>query len=471
MAARAVTVEIEGAAVAELGTRLRGDLIRPDDPVYGEARQVWNGMIDRRPALIARCSGPADVIHAVNFARANNLLVSVRGGGHNAAGNAVCDGGIVIDLSRMKGVQVDPERRTARVQGGVTWGELDHETQVFGLATPGGEVSTTGVAGLTLGGGLGWLRRKHGLSCDNLLSADVVTADGRFLTANATENADLFWAIRGGGGNFGVVTAFEFRLQPVGPIVMASVTMYPAERGRDGLRYFRDFMATAPEELSAQAFFWFVPPAPALPPAAHNKHVIVLAGVYCGPADEGERVTRPLREFATPVADLSGKIPFAVHQSGFDALFPKTVQRYYQKSVYLRDLDNTAIDTVVAHAVAQPDPNAFPILWHLGGAMNLVAADATAFGLRDAPWMLEITSSWTDPLESDRHIAWTRRFCADMEPYTTGKLYVNMPGFGEEEARFTPAAYGANHQRLVTLKNKYDATNLFRMNQNIRPTA
>lgn len=471
MSARPVTVDIADAAVTEFQTRLRGGLIRPDDIGYAEARQVWNGMIDRRPAFIARCSGPADVIHAVNFARANNLLVSVRGGGHNAAGNAVCDGGIVIDLSGMKGVLVDPKRRTARVQGGVTWGELDHETQVFGLATPGGVVSTTGVAGLTLGGGLGWLRRRHGLSCDNLLSVDVVTADGSFLTANATENADLFWAVRGGGGNFGVATMFEFRLHPVGPIVMASVTMYPAERGRDGLRYFRDFMATAPEELSAAAFFWSVPPAPALPAAAHNRHVIVLAGVYCGAADEGERVTRPLREFATPVADLSGKVPFVTHQSGFDALFPKAVQRYYMKSVYLRDLGNAAIDAVVAHAVAQPDPNALPILWHLGGAMNRVPADATAFGLRDAPFMLEITSSWTNPQESDRHIAWTRRFCADMEPYATGKLYVNMPGFGEEEARFAPAAYGANHERLVTLKNKYDPKNLFRMNQNIRPTA
>ena len=471
MPAPSVPVEIGEAAVAELRTRLRGDSIRPDDPGYDEARLVWNGMIDRRPALIVRCSGPADVIHAVNFARANNLLVSVRGGGHNAAGNAVCDGGIVIDLSRMMGVQVDLDRPTARVQGGVTWGELDHETQVFGLATPGGVVSTTGVAGLTLGGGLGWLRRKHGLSCDNLLSADVVTADGQFLTASPTENSDLFWAIRGGGGNFGVVTSFEFRLHPVGPIIMASVTMYPADQGRDALRYFRDFMATAPEELSAAAFFWSVPAAPALPPAAHNKHVIVLAGVYCGPAADGERITEPLRKFNPPVADLSGKIPFAAHQSGFDPFFPKAVQRYYMKSVYLRDLGNAAIDTVVAHAVSNPDPHAMPILWHLGGAMNRVPGDATAFGLRDAPFMLEITSGWTDPQESDGHIAWTRRFCADMEPYATGKLYVNMPGFGEEEARFAPAAYGTNYERLVSLKNKYDPTNLFRMNQNIRPTA
>jgi FAD/FMN-containing dehydrogenase len=323
---------------------------------------------------------------------------------------------------------------------------------------------------LTLGGGLGWLRRKYGLSCDNLPSADVVTADGRFLTASATENAVLFWAIRGGGGNFGIVTAFEFRLHPVGPIVMASATMYPAEQGRDVLRYFRDVMATAPEELSAEAFFWFVPPAPGLPSAAHNKHVVVLAGMYCGPADDGERVTEPLRKFASPVADQSGKIPFAMHQSGFDGFFPKAIQRYYMKSVYLRALNDAAVDTIIAHAVGQPDPNAYPIVWHLGGAMNRVPPEATAFGRRDAPFMIEITSRWSDPLASEQHIAWTRRFCANMEPYTTGKLYVNMPGFGEEEARFAPAAYGTNYERLVALKKLYDPTNLFRHNQNIQPT-
>lgn len=448
---------------------LRGDCLRAGSDGYEEARRVWNGMIDRHPALIVRCAGVADVIDAVNFARTRRLLVAVRGGGHNVAGHAVCDGGIVVDLSLMKGIRVDPQTRTAHVQGGATWGDLDRETQAFGLATPGGVVSTTGVAGLTLGGGFGWLRGKHGLSCDNLLSVDIVTADGRFQTASQDENSELFWAIRGGGGNFGIVTSFEFRLHPVGPTVMFAAAMYPEARAAHVLRAWRDFMATAPDELTSMAQHWSIPPAPDIPVALHGKPVIIAAGLYAGPVDEGEQVTHPLREFDTPLVDLSGALPFTVVQSAFDPFFPQGEHLHYWKSIYLHGLGDEVIDAIVARADHRTSPQTMVNYWHMGAAVRRIEADETAFGDRSAPYLLEISSSWTDPRESGQHIEWTRDFWAAMKPFSPGGLYLNFPGFGEEGDDLVRAAYGANYQRLAELKKQYDPTNLFRLNQNIKP--
>jgi FAD/FMN-containing dehydrogenase len=310
-------------AAQALQQQMRGQVILPSHPEYDAARRVWNGMIDKYPALIARCTGVADVIAAVNFAREHDLLVAVRGGGHNVAGHGTCDGGLVIDLSAMKGIHVDPDMRIARAEGGVTWGELDRETQVFGLATPGGVVSTTGIAGLTLGGGLGWLRRKHGLTIDNLLSVNLVTARGEYLTASENENAELFWGLRGGGGNFGIVTSFEFRLHPVGTMVTLCMPWYPVEDAKELLPKWRAFMQDAPEELSSTAYFWTVPAMPDFPEEHHGKRAIIFGGVYTGPLEEGERITRPLREMGTPLLDLSGQMPWTTLQQAFDQFFPK----------------------------------------------------------------------------------------------------------------------------------------------------
>ena len=458
-------------AVEEFKSSLRGELLAAGDDGYEDARGLFNAIIDKRPALIARCSGTADVIDAVNFARNNDLLVAVRGGGHGVAGNASCDGGIMIDLSQMKGVQVDPKARTARAQGGATWGDLDRETQAFGLAAPGGVVSTTGIAGLTLGGGMGWLRRKYGLSIDNLLSVDIVTADGKLLTASSKENEDLFWGVRGGGGNFGVVTSFEFRLHPVGPIVMLAGPMYPAEGAGDVLRSWRDFMATAPDEITSNAIFMTIPEGPMFPEETHGKRVIVLAAVYAGPADEGEKAMQPLREFGTPVIDLSHQAPYTMVQGMFDPFFPKGELFHYWKSLDLNSYSDEVIDAIVDHAAGYPSTVGLVDTWYMGGAVSRVGADETAFGDRSSQFLLVLNTSWADPQDSDRNIAWTRELWADMKRFSSGSLYLNFPGQGEEGEDLVRSAYGANYQRLVALKNKYDPTNLFRLNQNIRPSA
>jgi hypothetical protein len=426
-------------------------------------------MHDKRPALIARCTGVADVIDTVNFARTHNLLLAVRGGGHNVAGSASCDGGVMLDLSLMNGVRVDPEARIAYAQGGATWGDVDRDTQAFGLATPGGVVSTTGIAGLTLGGGLGWLRRKHGLSIDNLLSVDIVTANGQFHTASETKNADLFWGIRGGGGNFGVVTQFEYRLHPVGPIVMLCAPWYAAETAGEVLPAWRDFMATAPEELSSNVLFWTVPPVPDFPEEAHGQRVIIPAAVYIGPVEEGERVVQPLRELGTPLLDLSGPIPWTAVQSAFDPFFPKGEQLYYFKSRYLNGLDDETMDTIISRAVKPPAPMILVVIWHYGGAMSRVGPGETAFVGRDAPYLFSVDSVWNDPQQSEEVITWSRDYLATMEPYSPGGLYINFAGLGEEGEALVRAAYGSNYDRLVALKNKYDPSNLFRLNQNIKP--
>lgn len=469
--ARVIEITLDPAKIAAFKDNFRGQLIHPGDADYNQVRRVWNGMIDKHPALIARCSGVADVIAAVNFARENDLLVAVRGGGHNAAGNATCDGGLVIDMSPMKGIQVDPDRQTARAQGGVTWAELDRETQLFGLAAPGGVVSTTGIAGLTLGGGSGWLRRKHGLSCDNLLSVDVVTADGRFIKASETQNTDLFWAVRGGGGNFGVVTSFEYRLHPVGPEVMFLSVMYPADKANELLPIWRDFITTAPNAFSSNALFWTLPAAPILPPEIHNKRVFGITGLYTGDATEGQRLIQPLRELAEPILDLSGIMPYAVVQVLFDAFFPEG-QQHYWKSLFLNDLDRQTVETLTNWSIERPSEQTLIDIWAMGGAVRDVPAEATAFGDRSAPFWLIFNTSWTDPQEADRNITWTRAFFQVMQAYSSGGTYLNFPGLMEDQdqQQMVQTSFGANYERLAAVKNRYDPTNLFRLNQNIKPT-
>ncbi len=455
--------------IVALRARLRGALLTSDDAGYDDARLVRNGLVDRHPALIARCSGTADVVECVNSAREHELLLSIRGGGHNVAGNAVNDGGLVIDLSQMRGVHVDPIARTARVQGGATWADVDRETQLFGTATPGGVVSSTGVGGLTLHGGVGWFRRKLGMSIDNLVSVEVVTADGQVRTVSRTENPDLFWAMRGAGSNFGVVTSFEFALHAVGPLVSVAAPAYALEDADQVIRGWRDFMATAPHEISSQLGFWSVPALEAFPDELHGRPIIISSAAYCGPAEEGEQALRPLRELAKPLFDLSATMPYAVLQSAFfDWAFPKG-WLYYWKSLYMRELDDAAIAEVLRWASTRPSPQSLIALWHHGGAMTRVGATETAFGRRDNPYLISFDTTWTDPNDSERAIAWTRDAWAAMHEFSDGGLYLNFPGFGEEKEALLQAAYGANYDRLVELKSQYDPGNLFRMNLNIPP--
>ena len=454
--------------VRAFASGLRGPLIRPGDPDYDAARAIQNGLIDRRPELIVRCSGAADVVDAVNFARTRDLLLAVRGGGHNVAGNAVCDGGLVVDLSSMRGVHVDPRTQTVRVEGGATWADVDRETQVFGLATPGGVVSTTGVAGLTLHGGMGHLRRKHGLSIDNLLSVDIVTADGHLRTASADENAELFWAIRGAGSNFGAVTSFEFRAFRLGPTVMLCAPMYALEDAPRVVPAWRDFMASAPDEVSSLVVFWSVPAG--FPEDILGRPVVITAAVYTGAPEDGARILQPLRELAAPVVDLSAPMPYTAIQSAFDPFFPKGLLMYW-KSLYVDELSDQLIADLCRLAAARPSPRSPIDIWHHGGAMRGVDAGATAFGRRDAPFMLSFDSTWSDPRETERNIAWTREAWAAMHRYSSGGLYLNFPGFGEEKEDLLRAAYGPNYERLQALKASHDPTNLFRMNLNIAPPA
>lgn len=452
-------LKIDEENIQEFKDSLRGELIQPGDTGYDDARKIWNGMIDKRPALIARCTGVTDVIEAVNFARSNNLLVAVRGGGHNVAGNAVCDGGIVIDMSRMKGIWIDPKARTARALAGLTWGEFDRETQVFGLATTGGLISTTGIAGLTLGGGIGWLMGKYGLACDNLLSADVITADGRFLVASKTENADLFWGLRGGGGNFGIVTSFEYRLHPVGQII-GGAAVYPVEKAREVLRFYREYTKQAPDELTTYAFL-FTPP--------DSDPVVAIFLCYAGPLEDGEQLVKPVKEFGSPIMDTIGTMPYTKLQSMIDkdpANLPG-LQNYW-KSDFLKGLGDEFIDMVIDHFSRVPSPLSSVYFEHIHGAVSRVGPNDTPFGHRDADYNFLIQATWTDPTESDQNIKWARDFWTAIQPFSTGGTYLNY--LGKESENRIRAAYGAaNYERLVALKNKYDPTNFFSLNQNIKP--
>ena len=419
--------------------------------------------------MVARCRGVADVVACVKFAADHGLLLAVRGGGHNVAGFGTCDGGLVIDLSAMRGVRVDLEHRTVRAEGGATWADLDRETQAFGLAAPGGIVSTTGIAGLTLGGGQGWLRRTHGMTCDNLISADVVTADGQVVVASETKNPDLFWALRGGGGNFGVVTSFEYRLHPLGPTVAFAGPVYPIEQSAQVMTGFRDFVDGAPDEINASATWWSIPAVPAFPAELHGREVIILPSMYAGPPEEGEARLMPLRLVAEPILDLSASLPFTALQQLFDPFFP-TGERHYWKSLYLAGLGSEVVDEIVARMRSRPSPMSMAALWALGGALGRVAADATAAGERQAPFVLEIMANWTKPEETEANVTWARDFFAAMERFGTGKTNFNFPGLGEDP-RFVRAALGRNYQGLAALKRTYDPANLFRLNQNIPPSA
>lgn len=452
---------------SQLALSFRGQLIRRDDPEYDEARRVWNGMIDKRPAMIARCSGTADVMAAVNFARDRAVPFSVRGGGHNVAGRAVCDDGLVIDLSRMRAVHVDPVNRIVQAQGGAILGDIDHETQAFGLAVPLGLVTATGVAGLTLHGGMGWLTRKHGLSLDNLIAADVVTADGHLVRTSDAEHPDLFWALRGGGGNFGVVTTFEFQAYPVGPEVWFLTTIYPIAQGREVLKSLHNYMIDAPEHLGVLATLWNAPQEESIAPEYQGQPVVILLGCWSGPFEEGEQVLRPLREIVKPLADLSGPRRYLDVQRFFDADYPDGML-YYWKSAYLNRLDDEVIDALLHHAGTRPSPLTSLDLWFLGGAMNRIPVDRTAYVRRDARFALAIESNWTDPGQSDVNVAWSREVFHDMQRFSRG-AYLNFPGFIEDRDKLLREAYGPNLDRLRDVKAGYDPNNLFEGLLNIPP--
>ena len=446
-----------------------GDLIRPADPGYDDARSVWNGMIDKRPALIARCRGVADVISAVDFAREHDLLVAVRGGGHNVAGTAVCDDGLVIDLSETRGVRVDPDERTVWVQAGATWADVDHETQAFGLATPGGVVSETGVAGLTLGGGIGHLRCKYGLSCDNLRSVELVTADGDYLTASRDEHEDLFWGLRGGGGNFGVVTGFEFELHPVGPEVATCLVFYPSDQLTDCLRAYRAYVDSAPDEVSTLVFAGELPDEDLFEGDDVHRQKFAIMGCYAGAVDDGTRALAALRELAAPIADLSGVMPYTELQQLLDEDYPDGM-RYYWKSLYLDGLSDSAIERLAYWADVAPSPLSTVDVWQLGGEIAQVDVEDSAFAGRHAPFLLGVEANWERPEDDDANVEWVRSCLADMRQFSDGSVYLNFPGFLEDGEETMRTTFGPTYVRLVELKDEYDPTNFFSRNQNIVPS-
>jgi FAD/FMN-containing dehydrogenase len=457
--------------VRAFAQQLSGELIRTSDAAYDQARAVWNGMIDRYPALIARCASARDVVAAVNFAREHDLVLAVRGGGHNVAGHATCDGGLVIDLEPIKHIAVDPLSRIARVGGGVTWGELDAATQAYGLATPGGVFSGTGIAGLTLGGGYGWLRNKFGLSCDNLIGAEVVTAAGELIYTNAQQNPDLLWGLRGGGGNFGVVTSFEFQLHPVGPEIMFVFVFHDGsgDNMKRGLQLYREFSAEAPDEVSTIAFCGVIPSDPhAYPEEIHGKPFVAFGGLYAGSIEDGQRILQPLRDFGEPLIDASGVMPFVDAQKMFDHEYPDG-RRYYWKSLNLSHLDDAAIDRIVAHARRQPSALSTTDIWHIGGAVKRASAEESAFYGRQASFLVSPEANWDNPADDEANIGWLRAFLADMEQFSDGSRYMNFAGFQEEGAAMIQTAFGPQYERLAMLKTKYDPTNLFSLNQNIQP--
>jgi FAD/FMN-containing dehydrogenase len=452
--------------IAGLQDGFRGELLHPGDPGYEDARRVWNGSISRFPALIARCAGVADVITAVRFARDTGLLVAVRGGGHSFPGLSVCDGGLLIDLSPMKGIRVDPEARTVTAQAGVLLGELDRETQAFGLAVPSGIVTHTGLSGLTLDGGINWVMRKYGLTIEQLLSVDLITADGEFVKASASENPDLFWGVRGGGGNFGIVTQFEFRLNPVGPIVLAGPIFWPMEESPNVLRFYREWIAEAPDELMTIVVHRKAPPLPFVPLELHGKLVVSVVCCYAGPVEDGEKAVKPLKAFGSPVLDLCVPKPFLAHQAMFDLSFQHGWW-YYMRACDVAELTDEVIDITVDHSLRINSPlTAFPI-WQRGGAAARVGEDETAFGGRSAGHTFNITAVTATGEGFDQEREWVRNFWSALEPYHTS-VYVNF--LMEEGEERTRQAYGAEkYDRLKALKRRYDPDNFFRLNQNIGP--
>ncbi|MBL9050703.1 MAG: FAD-binding oxidoreductase [Tabrizicola sp.] len=449
---------------------ISGLVLRPGDADYDAVRVIWNGMIDRRPAIIVRCRSAADVRAAVLHARAAGLAIAVRSGGHNVAGYAVCDGGLMIDLSLMNSVRVHPSLDRATVGGGATWADLDAAATPFGRATPGGLISATGVAGLTLSGGVGWLRGTHGLSCDNLLAADVVLATGELVHASETQNPDLLWGLRGGGGNFGVVTAMDFALHPIEPEMMFCAPAYPEEIAADILPRWRGFMAAAPDSLSGLAEFSTIPADPAYPQEIWGRRVVALATVHDGPAEEGERLTMPLRQLAEPLIDFSGRMPYRVIQTLFDGIFPKGRDRCYWKSTYLKGLDEDVIHDILSGLSRRPSEMTYSSIWYLGGAVSRVAPEATAFGDRSMRWMLSLDAIWSSPDDDAANIDWVRGQWDEMQRHSTGRLYLNFPGLGEGDTLVRDAFGPGTYARLQEVKRRYDPQNIFHLNQNIVPS-
>jgi FAD/FMN-containing dehydrogenase len=450
---------------------LRGDVIVPGDEDYDDARAVWNGTVDRRPRLIARCLGTADVAAAVRFARERELEIAVRGGGHNVAGTGVCDGGIVIDLSAMRVVSVDPVERTALVQGGALWGDVDHETQAHGLATPGGIVSHTGVGGLSLGGGIGWLMRKHGLTVDNLVQAEVVTAEGEIVVASAREHPDLFWALRGGGGNFGVVSSFRFALHPVGPAVVAGPVFWAAEDTTDVLRFYRDFISDAPDELGTIVRLGTIPRLPVVDEDLHFRPAIAVASCYAGPVEDGERAVRALREFGAPLVDLLGPTRYVDHQRGIDDTVPHG-WHYYWKATSLARLSDEVIDIVAAHAYRATSPRSYAAIFHMGGAVSRVPRDATAYPGRDVGHNMTFDAVWLpeeDGTVRAPETAWARAFLDALEAHRAG-VYMNFLDADDDATRVREAYGDETYRRLAEVKAKYDPDNIFHHNKNIQPS-
>jgi FAD/FMN-containing dehydrogenase len=445
----------------DLAKMLRGELVTPAHASYDALRNVWNGMIDRQPAAIARCTGVADVMSVVKYAQDNGIAATVRGGGHHVAGNAVRDGAIVIDLAPMQGIWLDPDKKRARAEGGLRWGAFDHETLAHGLYTTGGTVSVTGIGGLTLGGGLGWLMRKHGLSCDNLVGADVVTADGRLLSANAAENSDLFWALRGGGGNFGVVTAFEYRLHNAEPIV-GGLAVYPGDRLQDMLRFYRDFTANVPNHLETQAGAMIGPPGSPV----EGRVAGWMAICHSGPQAAGERIVAPLKAFGPPVMDFIGPTTYSAIQTMFDAGMATTTRNYWRSS-FVKELDDDILDSFVAHAADMPRPGTLLLIEHMGGEISRVGEHETAFANRGARYNVSVLSSWLDPEADEQNIAWTRQFGDELNTFSTGGAYVNYMANSDNPAAIR-AAYEANFERLVEVKRKYDPDDFFNSNEIVR---
>jgi FAD/FMN-containing dehydrogenase len=453
--------------VESLREQLSGELLGPNDKGYDEARTIWNATIDRRPALIARCTSTSDVQRAVGFARRHQLLLAVRGGGHNIAGNAVCDNGMVIDLSPMKSVRVDKNKKVAEVQPGCTLADVDRATQAFGLATPVGINSTTGIAGLTLGGGFGWLSRACGMTVDNLIGAEVVTASSEVVRASDRENSDLFWALRGGGGNFGVVTRFDFRLHEIGPDVLCGLVVYPLAHATEALRRYREIAATLSDETAVWAVLRQAPPLPFLPTEVHGKEAIVFAICHIGDPDEGRRAIEPVRHLGTPYGEHVGVQPFVAWQQAFDPLLTPGARNYW-KSHNFSELSDGAIDVLVRYSGELPSPQCEIFVGQLGGQAGRVAPNATAYAHRDADYVVNVHGRWETAAEDNRVIRWSRDFYREAAPFATGGVYVNF--MTEEESDRVRAAYGPNWDRLVRIKKKYDPTNLFCMNQNIAPT-
>ncbi len=458
--------DFEARKLEEFRGGFTGEILLPSDGAYESARKIWNAMIDKRPAVIARCATTSDVVRGVKFARDNRLVLAVRGGGHNIAGSALCDGGIVIDLSQMKAATVDPDARRATIEAGATLAVLDAATQTHGLATPLGINSTTGIAGLTLGGGFGWLSRKYGLTVDNLESVEVVTAAGEVIRANATEHPDLFWALRGGGGNFGIVTRFEFRLHPVGPDLLSGLIVYPFADAKSVLRQYRDFVQTAPDELTVWVVMRKAPPLPFLPVEVHGKEVVVLALLYAGDPAQGETVIEPLRQFGTPAGTHVGVQPYAAWQQAFDPLLTPGARNYW-KSHNFTKLDDGLLDVLIDSVRTLPSPHCEVFIASLGGATSRYRPDSSAYGQRDAQFVMNVHGRWENPAEDQRCISWSRELFKAAAPFASGGVYVNF--MTAEEGDRVRAAYGGNYERLARVKQQYDPGNLFRTNQNITP--